>query len=34
MKKSKHTEEQIIRIFTEAEAIGNTREVCRQHNIT
>jgi putative transposase len=28
------TDEQIIRILKEAEAVGNIRDVCRQHNIT
>lgn len=34
MKKKRFSEEQIIRILKEGEAIGNVREVCRQHNIT
>ena len=28
------TDEQMIRILQEAEAVGNIRAVCRQHNIT
>jgi putative transposase len=32
--KKRFKEEQIIRILKEAEAHGNVREVCRQHNIT
>ena len=32
--KGKHlSEEQTICILQEAEALGNVREVCRQHNI-
>jgi putative transposase len=33
MMKKRFSEEQIICILKEAEAIGNVREVCRQHNI-
>jgi putative transposase len=33
MMKERFSEEQIICILKEAEAIGNVREVCRQHNI-
>jgi len=34
MKRRRFSEEQIIRILKEAEAIGNVREICRQQNIT
>ncbi|MGA7277926.1 MAG: transposase [Desulfocapsaceae bacterium] len=34
MKKKRFTEEQIIRIFKEGEALGKVREVCRLHNVT
>ena len=34
MKKKRFSEEQIIRIIKEGEALGNVREACRQHNIT
>ena len=34
MKKERFSEEQIIRILKEGEALGNVREVCRQHNVT
>jgi putative transposase len=33
MKGKRFSEEQIIRILHDAEASGNVREVCRQHNI-
>ncbi len=34
MKKKRFSEAQIIRILKEGEALGNAREVCRQHNIS
>lgn len=34
MKRKRFSEEQIIRLLKEAEALGNVREVCRQHNIS
>ncbi len=34
MKRKRFSEEQIIRILKEAEAIGNVREACRQNNVT
>lgn len=34
MKRRRFSEEQIMRIVKEAEALGNMHEVCRQHNIT
>ena len=34
MKRKRFSEEQIIRILKEGEAVGNVREVCRQHNIS
>ncbi len=34
MKRARFSEEQIIGILKAAEAAGNTREVCREHNIT
>ena len=33
MKGKRFSEEQIIRILHDAEALGNVRDVCRQHNI-
>jgi putative transposase len=33
MKGKRFSEEQIMRILHDAEAMGNVREVCRQHNI-
>ena len=34
MKRKRFSEEQIIRILKEGDALGNVREACRQHNIT
>ena len=34
MKRARFTEEQIIGILKEAEAAGNIRAVCREHNLT
>ncbi len=34
MKRARFPEEQIIGILKAAEAAGNIREVCREHNIT
>jgi putative transposase len=34
MKRSRHTEEQIIAILKEQEAGGTTAEVCRKHGIS
>lgn len=34
MKRKRFSEEQMIRILKEGEALGNVREACRQHNIT
>lgn len=34
MKRKRFSEEQIIRMLHEAEALGSVREVCRQHNLT
>ncbi|SDP80222.1 transposase [Desulforhopalus singaporensis] len=34
MKRKRFSEEQFIRILKEAEALGNAREVCRQHNVS
>ncbi len=34
MKRKRFTEEQIIGILKSAEATGNIREACREHNVT
>jgi len=34
MKRKRFSEEQIIRILKEGDAVGNVREVCRQYNVT
>lgn len=34
MKRKRFSEEKIIRILKEGDALGNVREACRQHNIT
>ncbi len=34
MKRARFSEEQIIGILKAAEAAGNIREVCREHNVT
>jgi putative transposase len=34
MKRKRFSEEQIIRILNEGEAVGNVRDTCRLHNIT
>jgi len=34
MKRKRFSEEQIIRILKEGDAVGNIREVCRQYNVT
>jgi hypothetical protein len=33
MKRHRFSAEQMIRILPEAEALGNVRDVCRQHHI-
>jgi len=33
MKGKRFSEEQMIRILHDAEALGNVRDICRQHNI-
>lgn len=34
MKRRRFSEEQIVRILKDAEALGNAREACRRHNIS
>ena len=34
MKKSRHSNQQVIRILREADAGASTEEVCRKHNIS
>lgn len=34
MKRKRFSEEQIIQILKEGDAIGNVREICRQYNVT
>ena len=33
MKKSRHSEAEIVKILKEAESTGNIQEVCRKYNI-
>lgn len=34
MKKSRHSEAEIVKILKEAEATGNIQEICRKYNIS